>query len=236
MPGTRICVARGGKGGLGNQHFATSTRQTPRFAQRGEPGEERRLELQLKLLADAGIVGVPNAGKSTLLAAVSSARPKIADYPFTTLEPQLGVVQIDVDAHFVLVDVPGLIEGASNGAGLGDRFLRHVERCAVLIHLVDGALAPRDALAAFATIERELEAWSPLLATKHRIIAVSKQDLPDARKTLDAIATAVDAPVVGISAASQKGTKALMNATFAAIIDDRAEARERSEAVGVVLS
>src|SRR5579864_2860793 len=187
-PGERVCVASGGRGGLGNQHFATATRQTPRFAQQGEPGEEHRLDLQLKLLADAGIVGAPNAGKSTLLAAVSSAHPKIADYPFTTLEPQLGVVTIDIDAHFVLVDVPGLIEGASQGAGLGDRFLRHVERCAVLIHLVDGALSPEAALAQLAMIERELAAWSQILVDKRRIIVVSKLDLPDARATHAALA------------------------------------------------
>jgi len=221
-PGERVCVARGGRGGLGNQHFATSTRQTPRFAQNGEPGEEHRLDLQLKLLADAGIVGAPNAGKSTLLAAVSSAHPKIADYPFTTLEPQLGVVSIDVDAHFVLVDVPGLVEGASQGVGLGDRFLRHVERCAVLIHLVDGALPPDAALAQLAMIERELAAWSRILLDKRRIIVVSKQDLPDARATQAALADALDAPVFGISAATRSGTRELMAVTFAAVLDARA--------------
>jgi len=220
-PGERICVARGGRGGLGNQHFATSTRQTPRFAQKGEPGEECFLELQLKLLADAAIVGAPNAGKSTLLSVVSSARPKIADYPFTTLTPQLGVVPVDVDISFVLVDVPGLIEGASEGAGLGDKFLRHVERCMVLIQLVDGALAPADALRQLAVIERELAAWSPLLKEKRRVIAVSKQDLPDARATLEALQKALDTPVFGISAVAHQGTKELMAAIYAEILAAR---------------
>jgi len=233
--GARVCVAHGGRGGLGNQHFATSTRQTPRFAQKGEPGEERKLDLQLKLLADAGIVGAPNAGKSTLLSAVSSAKPKIADYPFTTLEPQLGVVRIDIDANFVLVDVPGLIEGASEGVGLGDRFLRHVERCRVLVHLVDGALPPEDAVAQLATTERELAAWSPLLASKRKIIAISKQDLPDARKTLAALQDALDQPVFGISAATKKGVAELMAAAYQAILEDRAIAAARHDVRGPVL-
>jgi GTPase len=233
--GSRVCVAHGGRGGLGNQHFATSTRQTPRFAQKGEPGEERTLDLQLKLLADAGIVGAPNAGKSTLLASVSSAKPKIADYPFTTLEPQLGVVRIDIDADFVLVDVPGLIEGASEGVGLGDRFLRHVERCRVLIHLVDGALPPDQALAQLATTERELAAWSPALAAKRTIVAVSKQDLPDARATLAALSDALEPPVYGISSATKKGVADLMAATFTAILEDRAQAAADGQASGPVL-
>ena len=230
--GMRVCVARGGRGGLGNQHFATATRQTPRFAQKGEPGEERDLDLQLKLLADAGIVGAPNAGKSTLLAAVSSARPKIADYPFTTIEPQLGVVQIDVDANFVLVDVPGLIEGASKGAGLGDRFLRHVERCLVLVHLVDGALSPKEAIRQLGMIERELVAWAPALLEKRRIIAVSKQDLPEARKTLEALKEAISVPVLGISAATRQGTRELMTAVFDAITQARGEEAAEFSAYG----
>jgi GTP-binding protein len=234
-PGAIALVAGSGRGGLGNQHFATPTRQTPRFAQKGEPGEERELDLQLKLLADAGIVGAPNAGKSTLLASVSAARPKIADYPFTTLQPQLGVVQIDVDANFVLVDVPGLIEGASLGAGLGDKFLRHVERTRVLIHLVDGGLPPDEALAQMAMIEHELADWSPLLLRKQRIVAVSKQDLPDAAETLRAVREKTGGVVFGISAASGLGIKALMSATFDAIQTARVDEHEaQADAVPVL--
>ncbi len=224
QPGERECVARGGRGGLGNQHFATPVKQAPRFAQRGEPGEERELDLQLKLLADAGIVGAPNAGKSTLLAAVSAARPKIADYPFTTLEPQLGVVTVDIDANFVLVDVPGLIEGASEGAGLGDRFLRHVERTRVLIHLIDGAEAPADAVKQLKMIERELRAWNPKLLRVHRIVAVSKQDLPDASATLAAVQAAVGDRAYGISAATGAGVRELMGAVYNAVREARAQA------------
>jgi GTPase len=219
--GARVCVAQGGRGGLGNQHFATSVNQAPRFAQRGEPGQERALDLQLKLLADAGIVGAPNAGKSTLLASVSAARPKIADYPFTTLEPQLGVVQVDVDVNFVLVDLPGLIEGASTGAGLGDQFLRHVERTRVLIHLIDGALAPVEALAQMAMIENELRAWNPGLLEKKRILAVSKLDLPDAHATLEAVAARAKQPVFGISAATGRGVRDLMQTAYQAIVEAR---------------
>jgi len=222
QPGERVCVARGGRGGLGNQHFATAVKQAPRFAQRGEPGEEHELDLQLKLLADAGIVGAPNAGKSTLLAAVSAARPKIADYPFTTLEPQLGVVTVDIDANFVLVDVPGLIEGASKGAGLGDRFLRHVERTRVLIHLIDGSAAPADAVKQLKMIERELRAWNPRLLRVRRIVAVSKQDLPGADATLAAVRAAVGDSVYGISAATGAGIRELMGAVYNAVRAARA--------------
>src|SRR5580704_7913073 len=234
-PGAIALVAGSGRGGLGNQHFATPTRQTPRFAQKGEPGEERDLELQLKLLADAGIVGAPNAGKSTLLAAVSAARPKIADYPFTTLQPQLGVVQIDVDANFVLVDVPGLIEGASLGAGLGDKFLRHVERTRVLIHLIDGGLPPDEALAQRAMIEAELGAWNPALLKERRILVVSKMDLPSAKDVLTAVEATTKEKVFAISAATGQGVKPLMAAAYAAIVEARASALAREAPVDAVV-
>jgi len=179
------------------------------------------------------IVGPSGAGKSTLLAAVSAARPKIADYPFTTVEPQLGVVPIDVDANFVLVDVPGLIEGASAGAGLGDQFLRHVERTRVLIHLIDGAVSPAEARAQLAMIEHELRAWNPQLLKLPRIIAVSKQDLPEAQHTLAAVKRDVNGEVLGISAATGAGIKELIGKTYAAVLAARQESRgiEQAEVV-----
>jgi GTPase len=217
-PGERLLVARGGRGGLGNQHFATSTRQAPRFAEKGEPGERFRLRMELRLLADCGIIGVPNAGKSTLLASVSAARPKIADYPFTTLEPQLGVVRISDEESFVLVDVPGLIEGAHAGAGLGDQFLRHVERTRVLIHLLDGAKELDEILADKATIEKELHAWNPRLVEKPVLLALSKMDLPPARERLRELREQF-ANVFGISAATREGVQELMYAAARAIAE-----------------
>jgi GTP-binding protein len=171
--GQRAVIARGGNGGFGNAHFKSSTNRAPRHANPGQPGEERWVWLRLKLIADAGIVGLPNAGKSTFLAAVSAAKPKIADYPFTTLSPQLGVVRID-DAEFVLADIPGLIEGAHEGAGLGDRFLGHIERCRVLLHLVDGTA--EDAGKAYKTVRAELKAYGHGLADKPEVVALSKAD------------------------------------------------------------
>ncbi len=182
-PGQRFIAAKGGRGGLGNMNFATSTNQAPRFAEDGTPGAERELVLELKLLADVGIVGYPNAGKSTLISRISRARPKIADYPFTTLVPNLGVVSWRGERSFVVADIPGLIAGAHEGAGLGHQFLRHIERCRVLVHLVEGAnpepgRAPKTDLDA---IDRELALHSRELAKKPQIIAVTKVDVPEAR-------------------------------------------------------
>jgi GTP-binding protein len=212
-PMGRTLVAKGGRGGLGNQHYATSARQAPHFAEKGDKGERCNLRLELKLLADAGLIGLPNAGKSTLLSVVSAARPKIADYPFTTLEPQLGVVRIDEEASFVLVDVPGLIEGASTGAGLGDRFLRHVERTRVLIHLMDGAKPLDELLADKATIENELAAWNPALPLKPTLLVITKLDLPDARESCAALRERFPG-VRGISAATNEGVRDLMYAAW----------------------
>jgi len=182
-PGDRCVVAKGGRGGLGNMNFATSTNQAPRYAEDGTPGEERDLVLELKLLADVGIVGYPNAGKSTLIGRISRARPKIADYPFTTLVPNLGVVSWRGERSFVVADIPGLIEGAHEGAGLGHQFLRHVERCRVLVHLVEGASPEpgREPRADLEAIDRELALYSKELAAKPQVVAVTKVDLPEAR-------------------------------------------------------
>src|SRR5438067_963740 len=173
-PGQRIVLLRGGDGGFGNSHYKSSTNQAPRRADPGWPGRELWVWLRLKLIADAGLVGLPNAGKSTLLSRVSHARPKIADYPFTTLHPQLGVVRLDDDTEFVMADLPGLIEGASEGAGLGHRFLGHLERCAVILHLVDGTEA--DVVGAWRTVRRELERYGHGLAEKPEIVGLNKAD------------------------------------------------------------
>jgi GTP-binding protein len=203
--GQRIRLARGGNGGFGNTHFKSSTNRAPRRANPGQEGQERWLWLRLKLIADAGLVGLPNAGKSTFLAAVSAAKPKIADYPFTTLHPNLGVVRID-GYDFVLADIPGLIEGAHEGAGLGTRFLGHVERCRVLLHLVD--ITGDDPAAAYRTVRAELEAYGGGLAEKPEVVALSKADaLPEKerKKAVKALAKAAGATPLVLSAASGEG-------------------------------
>ncbi len=205
----RAMVAKGGRGGQGNQHFASATRQSPRFAQPGEEGEERRLNIQLKLIADVGIVGFPNAGKSTLISVISAARPKIADYPFTTLIPNLGVVSAG-DSTFVVADIPGLIEGAHEGHGLGDRFLRHVERCALLVHLVDLSQSAEPRIEA-EIIERELARYSELLGSKRRIVCGSKLDsaVDGASENLRGYAGDRGYPYVEISAVVGTGIEGL---------------------------
>lgn len=210
--GQEVIVARGGRGGRGNARFATSTERAPRFAEKGEPGEERWLELELKLLADVGLVGLPNAGKSTILSRVSAARPKIADYPFTTLEPCLGVVRVGEGESFVLADLPGLIEGAHAGAGLGHKFLRHIERTRLLIHVVDAAgTAGRDPVADFAVINRELALYSPELAARPQVVAANKMDLPESRPNLERLrAVLPDYEVFPVSAATGEGLDHLM--------------------------
>ena len=216
VPYEQVRVAKGGRGGLGNQHFATAARQAPRFAYNGELGERCELKLELKLLADAGIIGLTNAGKSTLLSVVSAARPKIADYPFTTIEPQLGVVRVAEFESFVMVDVPGLIEGAHEGAGLGDRFLRHVERTRVLVHLIAGDKPIDEILADKATIENELQAWNPALLARPIMIVITKLDLPDARATFEALRETIPG-LRGISAATGEGVQELVYATWETI-------------------
>jgi len=182
QPGQRLTVCKGGRGGRGNQHFATSRNQAPRTAEKGEPWQERSLKLELKLIADIGLVGVPNAGKSTLLSVLTNAKPKIASYPFTTLEPNLGVARIDDETAVVIADIPGLIEGAADGAGLGHDFLRHIQRTRVLIHLIDGLA--EDPLADFSQINSELALFDPNLSKKPQVVAVNKIDQPEVQERL----------------------------------------------------
>ncbi|WP_114912255.1 GTPase ObgE [Acidibrevibacterium fodinaquatile] len=211
QPGQRLVLLRGGDGGFGNAHYKSSTNRAPRRADKGFAGEERWVWLRLKLIADAGLVGLPNAGKSTFLAAASAAKPKIADYPFTTLTPGLGMVRLGATEEFVLADIPGLIEGAHAGAGLGDRFLGHVERCAVLVHLIDGAAG--DVVRAWRTVRAELTAYGAGLAEKPEIVVLTKADAMSAREAAArraALARATGAPVALISAVSGAGVAALL--------------------------
>ena len=222
--GQRATLCRGGDGGHGNAHYKTSTNRAPRRADKGYPGEERWVWLRLKLIADAGLVGLPNAGKSTFLAAVSAARPKIADYPFTTLHPQLGVVRLNASEEFVLADIPGLIEGAAEGAGLGTRFLGHIERCAVLLHLIDGTQA--DPAAAWKTVRGELEEYGDDLTDKPEILALNKTDAmtPQARTSrIKALERATGRPVMLISGATGEGVPEVLRALADAVAADRAE-------------
>lgn len=213
-PGRRVPLAAGGDGGYGNAHFKSSTNQAPRRAEPGWPGEEHTLILRLKLIADVGIIGLPNAGKSTFLAAVSRARPKIADYPFTTLVPNLGVVLID-DNDFVIADIPGLIKGAHQGSGLGDRFLGHVERCSALLHLVDGTL--EDVAAAYHTVRHEVNAYASSLADKPEIVALNKCDAlaeDVIAEKLSALARAAGTEVRKLSGVSGMGRDELLRALY----------------------
>jgi GTP-binding protein len=219
-PGARITLCSGGKGGFGNTHYKSSTNRAPRRADPGEAGEERWIWLRLKLIADAGLVGLPNAGKSTFLAATSAAKPKIADYPFTTLHPQLGVVRLGDDTEFVLADIPGLIEGAHEGAGLGDRFLGHVERCRVLLHLVDGTLESPSR--AYRTVREELAAYGGGLAAKPEIVALNKIDAVEPRALAArsrALAKAAGRPVLLVSGATGLGVDAVLRALWAVIAE-----------------
>jgi GTP-binding protein len=235
--GQAVMVARGGRGGLGNKHFATSTHQAPRHAQKGEPGEERWLRLELRLIADIGLVGLPNAGKSTLLAALTAATPKIADYPFTTLEPNLGVMDLGLDDERLptIADVPGLIEGASEGAGLGHAFLRHVERTRVLVHVVDGA--GRDPEWDHDVIRTELAAHDPALLEKPNLVAFNKLDLAAAAEAWPAFSAARrrdGLPVVGIAAAEGRGIDEIRTA-IAALLPSAEAMAEPPEPAGVVV-
>lgn len=212
----RFLAAKGGKGGWGNSHFATPTRQAPRFHYTGRPGEERELQLELKLIADVGLVGFPNAGKSTLISVISAAKPKIADYPFTTLEPNLGVVDLGNFRTFVVADIPGLIEGASEGAGLGDRFLRHIERTKLILHLVDvSSFSGRDPVEDYEIINRELAAYNDDLAARPQIVVATKIDALDEPKRLSNLneyAEKAGRDFFAISSVTGEGVKELVNA------------------------
>lgn len=212
--GQRFLLAKGGKGGWGNAHFATPTRRAPKFHYTGRPGEEKELQLELKLIADVGLVGFPNAGKSTLISVISAARPKIADYPFTTLEPNLGVVDLGDFRTFVVADIPGLIEGASDGAGLGDRFLRHVERTKLMLHLVDvSSLEGRDPVEDYGIINRELANYNKDLAERPQIVVATKIDALDELERLESlreISARDGKEFIAISSVANKGLKELV--------------------------
>jgi GTP-binding protein len=226
-PGQRVVLLRGGDGGFGNAHYKSSTNRAPRRADPGWPGREMWVWLRLKLIADAGLVGLPNAGKSTLLSRLSHARPKIADYPFTTLHPQLGVVRIGDESEFVLADLPGLIEGASEGAGLGTRFLGHVERCAAILHLIDGT--EPDVVGAYRMIRRELAGYGHGLADKPEVVGLNKIDAIDPDEVEEKrralmVAVRPGTKVLAVSGVSGAGLLELVGTVFETIRDARAEA------------
>jgi GTPase len=235
-PGMRLLAARGGKGGLGNIHFATSTYQIPRIAELGEPGQSLELDLELKLLADVGLIGFPNAGKSTLISVISAARPKIANYPFTTLQPNLGVVGVG-DFSFVVADIPGLVEGAHRGVGLGHDFLRHVERTRLLIHVIDAAgVDARDPLEDYQKINEELRLYRPELAERPQIVALNKLDLPDAQANIERLRSQINLPdseLFVISAATREGVDGLVQSVVQRLLDMPAVRHaRRDETVG----
>ncbi|HZT44155.1 MAG TPA: GTPase ObgE [Chthonomonadaceae bacterium] len=239
-PDAVAVVARGGQGGRGNAHFATSIHQAPKFAEKGEPGEYKRLRLELKLLADVGLLGYPNVGKSTLITAVSAAKPKIADYPFTTLVPNLGVVCVEPERCFVMADIPGLIEGASEGVGLGHQFLRHIERTRLLVHLLDvSGMTGRDPLNDFEILNRELALYNERLAQLPQIVALNKIDVAVEPETVNAVEKELKGrglPVYRISAATRKGLNALLYAILTRLDALKAEeqARQAAQPAGVV--
>jgi GTP-binding protein len=231
--GARWLAARGGRGGFGNAHFATSTNRAPRYHQSGSSGEARELQLELKLLADVGLVGFPNAGKSTFISTVSAARPKIADYPFTTLEPHLGVVDLGDFRTFVIADIPGLIEGAHSGAGLGDRFLRHIERTKLLLHMIDvSSLSGRDTVSDYETVNTELASYNPLLATRPQIVVATKIDALEDKQRLDSLRERAEADgkaFFAISSATNKGVSELVNALAVRLDELKATVKDTVE-------
>lgn len=236
-PGARFIVARGGRGGRGNARFATPTNRAPRRHEAGEPGEQRDVRLELRLLADVGLVGLPNAGKSTLISRISAARPKIADYPFTTLSPHLGVVRRDDLRSFVVADLPGLIEGAHRGAGLGHRFLRHVERCRLLLHLVDPTAPDADPVAGARTVNRELRRYRPGLARKPQILVLTKEDAvqdPEVLARFREFAARRRVRCLSISAVTGRGLDTLILETGAAL--DRLGRRKTRTSASAVAS
>lgn len=243
-PGDQVVIAKGGRGGFGNEHFKRSTNQTPRQAEPGEPGPQVHLRLELKLIADVGIIGLPNAGKSTLLSALTRATPKIADYPFTTLSPQLGIAELDQTRRIVMADIPGLIEGASRGAGLGHDFLRHVERTRVLVHVLDVApMDESDPVDNYRKIRAELAGYSPLLAEKQEVIALNKMDLvPDEaerKAKVDEVCRKLKLghrePVLAISGASRQGMKELMERLWGMLhpVEGKVEGWKAAPAAGM---
>ena len=236
--GARWLAARGGRGGFGNAHFASSTNRAPRYHQSGSKGEERELQLELKLLADVGLVGFPNAGKSTFISTVSAARPKIADYPFTTLEPHLGVVDLGDFRTFVIADVPGLIEGAHAGAGLGDRFLRHIERTKLLLHLVDvSSLPQQEPVDAYETVNRELASYNEELATRPQIVVATKIDALDEPERLASLRERAEQdgkPFFAISSATGAGVRELIHAVSSKL-DELNSAANRNDTVELAL-
>ena len=233
--GDRVVVAEGGRGGLGNQHFATSTRQAPRHAQPGTPGEQKTLRLELRMLADAGLLGFPNVGKSTLIRAISAARPRVADYPFTTLVPHLGVVRVDDEMSFVMADVPGLIPGAHAGLGLGTRFLRHLSRTAVLVHLLDvSGLTGRDPVDDYDVLCRELELASAELGTKPQIVVVGRLDLQETRDRLPEVRARFAArgiEILTLSGVTGEGTRLLVERIAQAVRSARRDGEHVDQGV-----